>query len=128
MATVKLTYINGYRDRHGKKRYYLRAGRPPGTFDALAVSYYRSPQFLSLSAQSQRTYRFAIDRWRKDHGTSHVAHRSFAAEIPPPFGAAAGWRPQFRRQLLHGPWIVQRFRRIAHLRLEFMTFAHRPME
>lgn len=45
-----------------------------GSFDALAVSYYRSPQFLSLSAATQRTYRFAIDRWRGDHGAKQVAH------------------------------------------------------
>lgn len=109
MATIELSYVHGYRDRHGKQRYYYRragrriplAGRPgepefmrayqdaaanfttdppsnnratPGTFDALAVAYYRSPQFLSLSPQSQRTYRFAIDRWRSDHGAKRVTH------------------------------------------------------
>jgi integrase len=109
MATVELAYVNGYRDRHGKQRYYYRRagrrialpGRPgepefmrayedaaakfgqpdepatktaPGTFDALSATYYRSPQFLSLSVQSQRTYRFAIDRWRKNHGAKRVTH------------------------------------------------------
>lgn len=108
MAKVELAYVLGYKDRHGKQRYYYRRigrriplpGRPgeaafmaayeaaaaqfttdapaqaatPGTFDALAVSYYRSPQFLSLSAATQRTYRFAIDRWRGDHGAKRVTH------------------------------------------------------
>lgn len=109
MAHVKLAYVNGYRDRHGRQRYYYRRegrrfplpGRPgeaefmrayeaaaagyrtcappeskatPGTFDALAVSYYRSPQFLSLSAATKRTYRFAIDRWREKHGAKRVTH------------------------------------------------------
>lgn len=109
MAKINLDYVHGYRDRHGKQRfYYRRAGRqlplpgrpgepqfmrayesaaatfiseePPeakvaaGTFDALAVSYYRSPEFLSLSAQTKRTYRFAIDRWRETHGAKRVTH------------------------------------------------------
>lgn len=46
----------------------------PGTFDALAVAYYRSPQFLSTSAQTQRTYRFAIEKWREKHGAKRVVH------------------------------------------------------
>lgn len=108
MATVELAYVNGYKDRHGRQRFYYRRagrrialpGRPgeaefmrayedaaatfatdepitvatPGTFDALAVSYYRSAQFVSLSAASQRTYRFAIDRWRETHGAKRVKH------------------------------------------------------
>lgn len=53
----------------------LRSLAPtPGTFDALAVAYYRSAQFVSLSAATQRTYRHAIDRWRKEHGAKRVAH------------------------------------------------------
>lgn len=47
---------------------------PPGTFDALAIAYYRSSQFRSLSTASQRTYRFAIDRWRMEHGSKRVMH------------------------------------------------------
>ena len=45
-----------------------------GSFDALAVAYYRSPQFLSLSAASQVNYRRLIDRWRKKHGARPVTH------------------------------------------------------
>lgn len=109
MAKIELAYVHGYRDRHGKQRYYYRRanrriplpsrpGEPefmrayeeaasgfatdrqstqkasPGTFDALAVAYYRSPQFRSTSAATQRTYRFAIDKWRQKHGAKRVAH------------------------------------------------------
>mgnify|MGYP002623250540 FL=1 len=110
MATLRLAYVNSFRDRHGRMRYYFRRGhtrvslpgRPgevefmaayqlaaaafsplqplrspdpaPGTFDALAVAYYRSPQFLSLSPASQKTYRHAIDNWREKHGAKRVTH------------------------------------------------------
>lgn len=109
MAKVELAYVLGYKDRHGKQRYYYRRngrryplpGRPgevefmrayeaaaaeyvtseplqakatPGTFDALAVSYYRSPQFMSLSTASRVNYRRLIDRWRETHGAKRVTH------------------------------------------------------
>lgn len=110
MATLRLAYVQAFRDRHGRRRYYFRRGftrvplpgRPgeaefmaayqlaaaafspfdplrslapaPGSFDALSVAYYRSPQFLSLSAASQVNYRRLIDRWRKDHGAKRVTH------------------------------------------------------
>jgi len=44
------------------------------TFDALAIVYYRSPNFLSLKPISQRTSRYRIDRWRVKHGAKKVAH------------------------------------------------------
>jgi integrase len=110
MAKVELAYVNGYRDRHGKQRYYYRRqhrrfplpGRPgepefmaayelasaafssveplrslapaTGSFDALAVAYYRSTNFLDLKGDTQKTYRREIDRWREDHGTKRVVH------------------------------------------------------
>lgn len=110
MATLSLAYVHGYKDRHGRQRYYYRRagrrfplpGRPgktefmaayeaasaefssapslraydvaPGTFDALAVAYYRSPNFLGLGADTQTTYRREIDRWREDHGKKRVVH------------------------------------------------------
>jgi integrase len=110
MASVELAYVHGYKDRHGKQRYYYRrAGRrfalpgrpgeaefmgayelaaaafssvepmrsldpPAGTFNALALAYYRSPNFLGLKASTQQTYRREIDRWREAHGTKRVVH------------------------------------------------------
>lgn len=110
MAKVELAYVHGYRDRHGRQRYYYRRGykqvplpgRPgetefmaayelaaaafssveplrllapaAGSFDALAVAYYRSPNFMRLKASTQTTYRREIDRWREKHGTKRVVH------------------------------------------------------
>lgn len=56
------------------KRAELNTAVAKGTFDALAIAYYRSPQFLSTSAATRRTYRFAIDKWRKKHGSKRVTH------------------------------------------------------
>jgi integrase len=110
MVTLKLAYVQAFRDRHGHQRYYYRRdgqrfplpGRPgedefmsmyaaaaatfenaptiqcrapaAGTFDALCVSYYRSPTFLTLRPSSQRTYRLIIDKWRAEHGRKRVTH------------------------------------------------------
>jgi integrase len=111
MSTIRLPYIQQFRDRHGRSRYYYRRGRTrialpgrpgerefmaayqqaasafisasvsprsstmvAGSFDALALAYYRSPQFISLSEASQKNYRRLIDRWRLAHGAKHVAH------------------------------------------------------
>ncbi|MDZ4691304.1 site-specific integrase [Terricaulis sp.] len=110
MATVKLAYVDRFRDPRGAWRYYFRRnrtsrrvplpGRPgdpefmgayqlaiaafcpvgplrslapaAGTVDALAVAYYRSPNFLSLKVSTQKTYRREIDRWREKNGTKRV--------------------------------------------------------
>jgi integrase len=40
----------------------------PGSFNALAVSYYRSPEFRSLKPISQRNRRNVIERFRSEHG------------------------------------------------------------
>ncbi len=40
----------------------------PGSFDALAVSYYRSPEFQGLRESTKETYRRIIENFRKDHG------------------------------------------------------------
>lgn len=45
-----------------------------GSFDALCVSYYRSPEFLELRDSTKRTYRGIIDRWREENGTKRVKH------------------------------------------------------
>jgi integrase len=109
MATLKLAYVDRFKDRHGVWRFYYRRegkriplpGRPgdgefmsayqiaaagferpgrgapqtpaTGTVDALAVAYYRSPNFLSLKPNTQRTYRREIDRWREKNGTKRIA-------------------------------------------------------
>jgi len=40
----------------------------PGSFDALAVSYYRSPEFQGLRDSTKQTYRRIIERFRQQHG------------------------------------------------------------
>jgi integrase len=110
VATVKLAYVDRFRDPRGALRYYFRRsrsspriplpGRPgdlefmaayqvaiaafepvgavrslapaAGTVDALAVAYYRSPNFLGLKSNTQTTYRREIDRWREKNGAKRV--------------------------------------------------------
>jgi integrase len=40
----------------------------PGTFDALAVSYYRSAKFTGQKPVTQQTYKLIIERFRAKHG------------------------------------------------------------
>jgi integrase len=40
----------------------------PGSFDALAVSYYRSPAFQGLRDSTKQTYRRIIENFRENHG------------------------------------------------------------
>lgn len=107
MATIKLPYVESFRDSRSVWRYYFRRtrkskriplpGRPgeqefmrayelacasvgetkrasgviiSGSFDALAVAYYRSGPFLNLSANTQSTYRGIIERFRSAKGRS----------------------------------------------------------
>lgn len=44
-----------------------------GTINALVVSYYKSPEFLSLSDSTKATYRREIERLRNEHGHRLVA-------------------------------------------------------
>jgi len=44
----------------------------PGTFDRLLKEYFQSPEFLRLSAGSQRHYRYIIERWI---GQEAIGHR-----------------------------------------------------
>lgn len=110
MAILRLPFIQAFKDRHGRQRYYFRRGyvRAPlkgepggrqfmaayhkalaahanpqlaaearlgeGTFDALALAYYRSPHFLALEPSTQRTNRYRIDAWREKHGGKQVSH------------------------------------------------------
>ncbi len=43
-----------------------------GSFDALAVSYYRSPEFQGLRDSTKDTYRRIIENFRKDHGARMI--------------------------------------------------------
>src|SRR5512132_1629339 len=45
----------------------------PGSFDALCVSYYRSPEFRGLKASTQAVRRNVIERFRNEHGTKPIA-------------------------------------------------------
>lgn len=44
----------------------------PGSFDALAVSYYRSPTFRGLRETTKRTYRRIIENFRAKHGARMI--------------------------------------------------------
>jgi integrase len=45
----------------------------PGSFNALVVSYYRSPEFRELAEISQRNRRNVIERFRAEHGDKPIA-------------------------------------------------------
>jgi integrase len=49
-----------------------RSTATSGTFAALAIRYYGSPQYQSLSATSRANYRRVIDGFREEHGHRHV--------------------------------------------------------
>jgi integrase len=52
----------------------IGAGRTiPGSFDALCVSYYRSPDFHGLKASTQAARRNIIERFRNEHGGKPVS-------------------------------------------------------
>jgi integrase len=46
----------------------------PGSFNALVVSYYRSPDFLGLKPSTQAFRRYILERLRKEHGEKRIAH------------------------------------------------------
>lgn len=106
MATIKLRYVDRFKDRHGIWRYYFRRagkrvplpGRPgdaafmaeyhvacdafgatkvaatpnSASVDAVAVAYYRSPNFLALNKNTQVAYRREIERWRHRYGAKSI--------------------------------------------------------
>jgi len=49
-----------------------RPAAAPGTFAALAIRYYGSPQYQSLSATSRSNYRRVIDGFLEQHGHRRV--------------------------------------------------------
>lgn len=51
----------------------------PFTYDALAVSFYRSPKWLDMKPSSQATYRGIIERFRKANGSKDVRRVDTAA-------------------------------------------------
>jgi integrase len=54
------------------KHVQLRPKAAPGTFSALAIRYYGSPQYQSLSATSRSNYRRIIDGFLQHHGHRQV--------------------------------------------------------
>lgn len=50
------------------KKVIPRPKAAPGTFDALAIRYFGSPQYLSLSVTSRTNYRRVIDGFLEEHG------------------------------------------------------------
>jgi integrase len=70
----------------------------PGSFNALCVSYYRSPEFRGLKPSTQAVRRNIIERFRNEHGDKPVARlgRAHMKEI---IGAKAG-TPEAANNLL----------------------------
>jgi integrase len=54
------------------KQVELRPTAAPGTFSALAIRFYGSPQYQSLSPTSRTNYRRVIDRFLEQHGHRRV--------------------------------------------------------
>lgn len=52
----------------------VRKGPAAGTWSALILEYYRSPEYLALRKSTRATRRGIIDRWEKEHGAKHVTH------------------------------------------------------
>jgi integrase len=111
VTNIKLRYVDRFKDRHGKLRYYFRrdrgprialpgapgsaefmaayhaalAGDPPptqpkhrgepGTWDRLLDDYFASPDYLALSASTQRPYRLVMERWVRDDDLGHRSVR-----------------------------------------------------
>jgi integrase len=70
----------------------------PGSFDALCVTYYRSPDFLTLKPSTQATRRNVIEKFRRQHGEKPLKGlaRSHISEI---IGARAA-TPEAANKLL----------------------------
>ena len=98
VVTVRLPYVQTYRDRHGRVRHYLRRPGAPrlalpgepgsvefmaayhaepvakternaaGTVNALAIAYYSSAEFSTLAAMTKRTYRNIVEKFRAANG------------------------------------------------------------
>jgi integrase len=69
-----------------------------GSFDALAVSYYRSTKFTGLRESTQRVYRLIIERFREKHG--HRIIRELRYEHIDAIIGAMSDRPQAGNRLL----------------------------
>ncbi|MGE0828923.1 MAG: tyrosine recombinase XerC [Hyphomonadaceae bacterium] len=107
MATLKLRWVQTFKQSGARYYYFRRAGYPrirlpghpgealfmqayemaasasaesappraaPGTFNALCIAYYRSPNFKSLAKITQATYRNVLEGWRVEHGAKRVTH------------------------------------------------------
>lgn len=69
-----------------------------GSFDALCVAYYRSPEFQGLADATKTTYRGIIERFRKPHGVKRLSGLK-RKHITAIIGGMAG-RPQAANNLL----------------------------
>jgi hypothetical protein len=58
---------------HGLKPLVGVAATLPGSFNALVVAYYRSPEFLSLRASTRSARRGIIERLLKEHGHKRLS-------------------------------------------------------
>ena len=58
--------------QHRKTREIGKGRTRRGTINALIVSYYKSPEFVSLSASTKSTYRRELERLRNEHGHRRV--------------------------------------------------------
>jgi integrase len=79
----------------------------PGSFSALIVTYYGSPEFTGLAPSSQATYRGILDRFRADYGDLPVATIT-RQNIKDIIGAMAD-RPSAANNLLDRLKLLMRF-------------------
>lgn len=101
-------FIRRYEAAEGRSKAGPKIGASrtaPGSFDALAVSWYRSPAFLDKAKTTQTVYRNIIEELRQKHGPKRVAHierRHVLALIAEKAGtpAAANRRLSLLRMLL----------------------------
>jgi hypothetical protein len=70
MAAYAAAALASISDQHAE----IAANRTlPGTINALAVTYYKSDEWHSLAADTQKTRRRIIERFRAEHGDKRVA-------------------------------------------------------
>jgi integrase len=150
-------YVQGFIDRHGKPRYYLRrpARKPvplpglpwspefmtayqaaiedaprveigasrtkPGTVAAAVVSYFNSWAFRNLAAETRRTRKNILERFREQHGDKRIA--LLRADHVKTMVAAKAGTPQAANNFLKTVRALMRHCIVAGMRTDDPTHA-----